>query len=153
MNYIRIRVWNNPYDANGNGYGGGNNDLDKAVRMGQWATRAGMKVLIDFHYSDFWADPAKQQAPKAWSNYTIDQKEAAVEEFTRSSLVTLIDAGVDVGMVQVGNETNGHICGESDWVNMSRIFNAGSKAIRSVSEEKSKNIMIRASKGISLSVA
>ena len=142
MNYIRIRVWNDPYNANGNGYGGGNNDLDKAVKMGQWATRAGMKVLIDFHYSDFWADPAKQQAPKAWAGFNIDQKAAAVEEFTRKSLETLIDAGVDVGMVQVGNETNGKICGESDWANMSRIFNAGSKAIRAISEEKSKDILV-----------
>ena len=142
MNYIRIRVWNDPYDANGNGYGGGNNDLDKAVKMGQWATRAGMKVLIDFHYSDFWADPKKQQTPKAWAGFNIDQKAAAVEEFTRTSLETLIDAGVDVGMVQVGNETNGKVCGESDWANMSSIFNAGSKAIRSVSEERSKNILV-----------
>lgn len=142
MNYIRIRVWNDPYNANGNGYGGGNNDLDKAVKIGQWATRAGMKVLIDFHYSDFWADPAKQQTPKAWAGFNIDQKAAAVEEYTRTSLETLIDAGVDVGMVQVGNEANGKICGESEWANMSRIFNAGSKAIRAISEEQSKNILV-----------
>ncbi len=142
MNYIRIRVWNDPYNANGNGYGGGNNDLDKAVKIGQWATRAGMKVLIDFHYSDFWADPAKQQTPKAWAGFNIDQKAAAVEEYTRTSLETLIDAGVDVGMVQVGNETNGKICGESEWANMSRIFNAGSKAIRAISEEQSRNILV-----------
>ena len=69
INYVRLRVWNNPYDSNGNGYGGGNNDLEKAKEMGRYATKAGMKVLIDFHFSDFWADPGKQKAPKEWSNY------------------------------------------------------------------------------------
>ena len=56
VNYVRVRVWNNPYNSDKKGYGGGNNDIDKAVQIGQWATNAGMKVLIDFHYSDFWAE-------------------------------------------------------------------------------------------------
>lgn len=142
VNYIRIRVWNDPYDASGNGYGGGNNDLEKAVRMGQWATNAGMKVLIDFHYSDFWADPAKQETPKAWEGLGIAEKAAAVEQFTQNSLRTLIQSGVDVGMVQVGNETNGKVCGESDWGNMSQIFNAGSSAVRTVAAEKGREILV-----------
>ena len=54
VNYVRIRVWNDPYDENGNGYGGGNCDIDRAISMGEYATNAGMKVYIDFHYSDFW---------------------------------------------------------------------------------------------------
>lgn len=53
VNYVRVRVWNNPYDSDGNGYGGGNSDLDKAKKIGKLASDAGMKVLIDFHYSDF----------------------------------------------------------------------------------------------------
>ena len=65
VNYVRLRVWNDPTDENGNGYGGGNCDIDSAVKMGRWISNAGMKVLIDFHYSDFWADPGKQTAPKA----------------------------------------------------------------------------------------
>ena len=69
MNWARIRVWNDPYDENGNGYGGGNSDLKKAIKLGKWATKAGMRVLIDFHYSDDWADPARQTAPKAWKDY------------------------------------------------------------------------------------
>lgn len=134
-NWVRIRVWNDPYDGNGNGYGGGNNDLDKAKTIGKLATDAGMRVLIDFHYSDFWADPAKQDAPKAWENYTIEQKETAVYEFTLQSLKELRAAGVDVGMVQVGNETNNAVCGEKSWDGMSKIFNAGSKAIREFDEK------------------
>lgn len=135
VNCVRIRVWNNPYDANGNGYGGGNNDLEKAKKIGKWATDAGMKVLIDFHYSDFWADPGKQQAPKAWKNMSIDEKVAAVKTYTKESLTELINAGVNVAMVQVGNETNNGICGENKWENMAKIFNAGSAGIREVSQD------------------
>lgn len=134
-NWVRIRIWNDPYDSNGNGYGGGNSDLEKAVELGQLATGAGMRVLIDFHYSDFWADPSKQQAPKEWSNYTVEEKEEAVYSFTLECLNTLRAAGVDVGMVQVGNETNNGVCGETNWTNISKLFNAGSKAVRAFDPE------------------
>lgn len=142
VNYVRVRVWNDPYDAEGNGYGGGNNDLEKAIMIGEWATKAGMRVSIDFHYSDFWADPSKQQAPKEWEALAIDEKAAALEAYTKDSLTALIDAGVDVGMVQVGNETNGKFCGESDWDAMCELFSAGSSAIRNVSEEKGHEMQV-----------
>ncbi len=136
INYVRIRVWNNPYDASGNGYGGGNNDLKKAIDMGKLATDAGMRVLIDFHYSDFWADPAKQKAPKAWADMTIEEKTTAVKEYTMDSLNALLDAGVDVGMVQVGNETNNGIAGESGWSDeMLAVFAAGCDAVHEVADE------------------
>lgn len=134
-NYVRIRVWNDPYDASGNGYGGGNNDLEKAKEMGVLATNAGMKVLIDFHYSDFWADPGKQTAPKAWKSMSVAEKEAAVYAYTKESVQYLIDSGVNVGMVQIGNETTSKFCGESNWTNICTLFNAGSKAVREVSED------------------
>lgn len=142
INYVRIRVWNNPYDASGNGYGGGNNDLQKAVDMGKLATKAGMRVLIDFHYSDFWADPAKQKAPKAWADMTIAEKTAVVKDYTMNSLNTLLDAGVDVGMVQVGNETNNGIAGESglENANTTAIFRAGCEAIQQVEQDRNKEI-------------
>ncbi len=132
VNYIRIRVWNNPYDEAGHGFGGGNNDLAKAVTMGKLATDAGMRVMIDFHYSDFWTDPAKQKSPRAWDGMTIDDKVNALYEFTKSSLQTLKDSGVDVGMVQVGNETNNGIAGETDFSNRCKLFNSGSKAVKEV---------------------
>ncbi len=142
INYVRIRVWNNPYDAVGNGYGGGNNDLQKAIDMGKLATDAGMRVLIDFHYSDFWADPAKQKAPKAWADMTIEEKTAAVKKYTVNSLNALLDAGVDVGMVQVGNETNNGIAGESNLANANTtaIFRAGCEAIQQVEQERNREI-------------
>ena len=139
---MRIRVWNDPYDSNGNGYGGGNNDLEKAKKIGKWATDAGMKVLIDFHYSDVWADPGKQKAPKAWADYTIDEKVTAVSNYTTDSITALLKAGVDVGMVQVGNETNNGVCGESTWKNMCKIFDAGADAVHAVGEANGKNILV-----------
>ena len=142
-NWVRVRIWNDPYNsANGGGYGGGNSDLERAIIIGKLATDAGMKVLIDFHYSDFWADPAKQDAPKAWKNYTIEQKVEAVKKYTLDSLNELADAGVNVGMVQVGNETNNGICGENSWGNMAKIFNAGSRAVRQFAAERNQECLV-----------
>ena len=132
INYIRIRVWNNPYDKDGNGYGGGNCDLDNMIKLGKEATSFGMKVLIDFHYSDFWADPGKQKTPKEWSDYSIEEKTLALYQFTKSSLERAKSEQIDVGMVQIGNETNGSICEETEWDNMSQLFNAGSRAVREI---------------------
>ena len=71
INYIRVRVWNDPYDASGRGYGGGNCDIENAIEIGKRATAQGLKLLVNFHYSDFWADPAKQMAPKAWKGNAV----------------------------------------------------------------------------------
>ncbi|MGB4716359.1 MAG: glycosyl hydrolase 53 family protein [Bacillota bacterium] len=133
INYIRVRVWNDPYDAEGNPYGGGNNDLATAVKIGKRATAQGLRLCVNFHYSDFWADPSKQQAPKAWEGMSIDQKANALYEFTKYSLETLLREGIDVGMVQIGNETTGKMCGETNWINITKLMNAGSRAVREVS--------------------
>ncbi len=113
VNYVRIRIWNNPYDSSSpyKGYGGGNCDLYNAKVLGKRATDAGMKVFIDFHYSDFWADPEKQYAPKEWADYSVSEKETAVYGYTYWALGELLDYGVDIGIVQIGNETNGSMCG------------------------------------------
>lgn len=132
VNYVRVRIWNDPFDTTGNGYGGGNNDLATAIEIGKRATANGMKLLVDFHYSDFWADPAKQHTPKAWANLSFENKKTALYEYTKVSLEALIDADIDVGMVQIGNETNGQFVGESDWTKISQLFSAGSKAIREI---------------------
>ena len=135
VNYIRVRVWNDPFDENGKGYGGGNCDINTAVEIGKRATKYGMKLLVNFHYSDFWADPGKQMVPKAWKGMAIEEKADALYQYTKESLQKLKDAGVDVGMVQVGNETNGAMCGEKTWFNMHYLFKSGSKATREVFPE------------------
>ena len=137
INYIRVRIWNDPFDKNGNGYGGGNCDIQNAIEVGKRATKYGMKLLVNFHYSDFWADPAKQMVPKAWKGMNIDQKSEALYEYTKECLEMLAQAGVDVGMVQIGNETNGYMCGESSsalggWKKITQLMSAGSKAVREV---------------------
>lgn len=142
LNCVRIRVWNDPYDKDGNGYGGGNCDLTTAKTIGKWATEAGMSVCIDFHYSDFWADPSKQQAPKEWKDYNVDQKAEALKAYTKSSLEELLAGGVDVTMVQIGNETTSAFCGESDWADRGRLFQAGSEAVRQAAKEYGKDILI-----------
>lgn len=147
MNWARIRVWNDPYDADGNGYGGGNCDLKKAIQLGQWATKSGMKVLIDFHYSDGWADPSRQTAPKAWKdlNGDPDKTAAALKTFTADSLQQLIDAGVDVAMVQIGNETNFGIAGvkaEGNWTaNVDKVYQAGCEAVHETAKKNNKTIL------------
>ena len=142
INYIRIRIWNDPYDADGNGYGGGNNDLETAIAIGKRCATYGLGVLIDYHYSDFWADPSKQMVPKAWEGMNIEDKSTALYEYTKESLSALLDAGVPVGMVQIGNETTGKMCGESKWSDISSLMSAGSKAVREVAAAKSKDIEI-----------
>ena len=132
INYIRVRVWNNPYDREGNGFGGGNCTIDTAVELGKRATKYGMKLLVDFHYSDFWADPSKQMCPRAWLEMTIDEKALALYQYTKESLQKLKDANVDVGMVQIGNETNNGLAGETTWYNRTILMKKASEAIREV---------------------
>ncbi len=163
VNYVRVRIWNDPYTAEGEGYGGGNSDLEKAKTIGRLAADAGMKTLVDFHYSDFWADPERQYSPKAWRNYTtqgsygegcndgkytektVEEKEALLYDYTYNSLKELIDAGVDVGMVQVGNETNIGMAGvqaEGDWSDVCKLYKKGSEAVRQVASDKGKEILV-----------
>ena len=132
INFIRVRVWNDPFDSEGRGFGGGNCDIGAAVEIGRRATVCGMKLLVDFHYSDFWADPGKQMSPRAWAGMDVDGKEQAAYEFTLDCMKQLKEAGVDVGMVQVGNETNGKMAGEKTWMAIAHIMDAGAKAVREI---------------------
>lgn len=130
ITHIRVRVWNNPYDKDGHGYGGGNNDVEKAIEIGKRATRYGMQLIVDFHYSDFWADPGKQMVPLAWKDMNIKEKADALYAFTLDALNRMKEAGVAVGMVQLGNETNGMLCGERHFENIAKLMQAGGKAVR-----------------------
>ena len=108
VEYMRIRLWNNPYDEQGNSYLGGSCDISNFINLAKLAQSKGYKILLDFHYSDFWVDPAKQCLPKAWRGFSVDQLEQAVYDFTKSTLLTAQFHGIDIAMVQVGNEiTNG----------------------------------------------
>jgi arabinogalactan endo-1,4-beta-galactosidase len=142
INFIRLRVWNDPYDENGNGYGGGNNDVETAIALGKRATKFGMKVCIDFHYSDFWADPKRQHAPKAWKNFSAEEKSRALYDFTKESLEKIIRAGVDVRMVQIGNEINYGMAGEKSPGIVNALLKSGSRAVRETEKKFRRKIQV-----------
>ena len=104
VNYLRTRIWNDPYDENGEPYLGGTCDLNNYLELCEVLKKYDFKQVVDFHYSDFWADPSKQILPKAWANYTFEQLLDAVYTFTKESLLKIKSKGIDVAYIQTGNE-------------------------------------------------
>lgn len=131
---IRIRLWNDPWLETGESYGAGENDLKTSLEIAKRVTAAGFGVLLNFHYSDFWADPGKQIKPKAWADYGVKELEQAVYDYTLESMQTFLDAGVNITMVQVGNElSNGLLWPEGkvpNYDNIATFVNAGIRAVR-----------------------
>ncbi len=131
---IRIRLWNDPWSETGESYGAGENDLKTSLEIAKRVTAAGFGVLLNFHYSDFWADPGKQIKPKAWADYGVKELEQAVYDYTLESMQTFLDAGVNITMVQVGNElSNGLLWPEGkvpNYDNIATFVNAGIHAVR-----------------------
>lgn len=129
MNTIRLRVWVNPA-------GGWNNSADvvaKAVR----AKNLGMRVMIDFHYSDSWADPGQQTKPAAWSALGITNLKTVLASHTTDVLTALKNAGVTPEWVQVGNETNDGMLwpdgkASTNMANFAQLVNAGYDAVKGV---------------------
>ena len=132
MNSIRLRVWVNPVE----GWNGKGDVIAKALR----AQKLGMRLMIDFHYSDTWADPGNQTIPAAWRGYGIEEMKKAVAEHTADVLSGLKDCGVDVEWVQVGNETTDGMLWElgrctTNPQNYAELTNAGYDAVKSVYPE------------------
>ena len=128
VNYCRLRLWNDPYsalltDEQGDplSYGGGTNDLKTDIALAKRAKAAGMKLLLDFHYSDHWADPSKYYVPKAWAEELSTDKPELLGDFTRDALRAFKEAGVYVDAVQIGNEENYGLAGERFLYNPGRI--------------------------------
>lgn len=108
VNMIRLRIWVDPYDTSGSPYGGGCNDLQTTAELAERIINSGMSYMLDFHYSDFWADPAKQIKPKAWMKLSGKELETAVYLHTADTLKYLKNRNLMPQMIQVGNEiTNG----------------------------------------------
>ena len=127
---IRLRVWVDPEE----GWCGKEDVIAKAKR----AHDLGMRLMIDFHYSDYWADPGKQNPPAAWKGYSLDQLTAAVDTHTKDILNTLKDNGINIEWIQIGNEVNngmlwpeGKVQGQSAG-NFISLFNTGSRAVRNI---------------------
>lgn len=104
----RLRLWVDPYDEDGAPYLGGTNDLERTIRLARRSREAGLDVMLDIHYSDFWTDPKKQRLPRAWSELDESELAGAVEDYTLTVMRRFADEGIEVAYVQVGNEiTNG----------------------------------------------
>jgi arabinogalactan endo-1,4-beta-galactosidase len=129
MNAIRLRVWVNP----ANGYNNLADVTAKAVR----AHNLGMKLMIDFHYSDSWADPGKQTTPAAWAAQDITQLQTSVYNHTLAVLTALKAKGIVPAWVQVGNETNNGMLwplgkASDHMANFALLINAGYKAVKEI---------------------
>ena len=105
VNWIRLRVWNNP-TVDGKPYGGGNNSVETDLKLAVRAKKSGFKLLVDFHYSDSWADPGKQNMSQDWVGLNEKKLNAEVEKFTKESIEKFINAGARPDAVQIGNELN-----------------------------------------------
>ncbi|ENG2946661.1 arabinogalactan endo-beta-1,4-galactanase [Enterobacter cloacae] len=107
VNYVRLRLWVDPQDASGKTYGGGSNNLENTIALAKRVKAQGLKLLLDFHYSDFWTDPGKQFKPKAWEKMDYPQLKTAIHDYTRDTIARFKKEGVLPDMVQIGNEING----------------------------------------------
>ncbi len=134
-NVARIRIWNDPDWTKYSNLA----DVKRSIKR---ARQAGMQVLLDFHYSDDWADGDKQIAPKAWAKLSTPDQAKALYAFTHDTLVELNKDGLMPDLVQVGNETNGEIVSSLakakepiHWDRNALLFNAGIKAVRDAGKE------------------
>lgn len=129
MNYARLKVWVNPAD--------GYNNKTRVLAMAKRVKAQGMKLLVDFHYSDTWADPGKQTKPAAWASHSYSQLKTDVYNHTYDVLNALKAQGTTADMVQVGNEINGGMLwseGSTDnWSQLAGLINSGYSAAKAVS--------------------
>ena len=141
VDWMRIRVWNRPYSEAGEPYLAGSNDIEEYIKLAKLAQSKGFRLLLDFHYSDFWADPGKQFIPKDWAGCGVEELAERVYRFTLQCLQRAKEEGVAPQMIQVGNEiTNGMLWpvgrlelpdgSRGNYENFCRLVEAGCRACR-----------------------
>ncbi|SCY21833.1 glycoside hydrolase family 53 protein [Flavobacterium caeni] len=132
MNTIRLRVFVNPNDDKASGHC----SKDDVVRMSKRAHDMGFRIMIDFHYSDSWADPGKQFKPAAWKDHSVVQLGQDVYNHTFDVLSALKKAGVTPEWVQVGNEIPGGMLwpegSTKNWKNLALFLNKGYEATKAI---------------------
>lgn len=135
INSIRLRTWVNPSDNAQSGHC----SKDETVAMAVRAKKMGMRIMIDFHYSDTWADPAKQKKPKEWEGLNFDQLQKALYDYTFDVMTALKKAGVKPEWVQIGNEIpTGMVYPEGhtdNWPQLVALINQGYAAVKKVSPQ------------------
>ena len=150
VNYVRLKIWKDP--VNVDGY----NDLAKTVEMAERAKKAGFRILLDFHYSNFWADPGRQDKPAAWVGLSFEELEQAVYNHTAETMQALKDVQALPDMVQIGNEIQSGILwpdgktwgeGSGGFDKLARLLRAGMNGVRDVAGPKKVDIMLHLADG------
>lgn len=143
VNSIRLRIWNEPENVPESG---GYCNLQQTIEMAKKAKHYGMSVFLDFHYSDYWADPGKQIKPRAWENLNFQDLKQAVYDYTREVLIKMKEENVLPEMVQIGNEIrSGMLFPEGEVPNFTQLavlVNAGIQAVRDVALESERDIKV-----------
>ena len=136
FNYVRLRIFNDPARDSGYSPGKGFCNLAYTLSMAKRIKSAGLKLLLDFHYSDDWADPGKQYKPAAWRNLSFAQLKNELYNFTKNVMDSLKAQGTVPDMVQVGNEINHGIVWPEGSVanidNTAQLINAGIAAVKTI---------------------
>ena len=148
-NYVRLRLWVDPYDSEGNSYGGGSNDFNTTLELAKRAQSKGMKILIDFHLSDYWADPGTQSKPKAWTDLSYDELKTTLYNYMKDTMNDFKSQGIIPDMVQVGNEITGGILwnegkigGEyTDFTQLSELLNQAITGVRDAVGNQTKIVL------------
>lgn len=145
INTIRLRVFVNPSDDKASGHC----SKDETVTMALRAQKMGMRIMIDFHYSDSWADPAKQFKPAAWANHPFPELLNDVYNHTYEVLEALKKAGVTPEWVQIGNEIPGGMLwpdgSSNNWLQLGQLLNKGYDATKAV--DKNIKVIVHVDEG------
>lgn len=146
-NYARLVIWKDPVDVDGY------NDLSDTIEKAKRIKESGMKLLLNFHYSEFWADPGRQDVPTAWKDYNFDELVQAVYDHTEETLTALEEEGIVPDMIQVGNEIrsgmlfpHGEIS-ENGFSNLAELLDSGIQAVRDAAGGKDIDIMLHLDQG------
>lgn len=136
FNYVRLRIFNDPGREGGYAPGQAFCDLSHTLTMAKRVKQAGLKLLLDFHYSDYWADPGKQYKPKAWEGQGFDSLQQSLYDYTYEVIKALKDQGTSPDMVQIGNEINHGIVWPEGSVShpdqLAQLIKAGTAAVKAV---------------------
>ena len=137
FNYIRLRIFVNPENPKGYSPGKGFCDLAHTMAMAKRIKAAGMKFLLDFHYSDYWADPQQQNEPAAWVGEDFNGVKKSMHDYTAKVMIALKDQGTTPDMVQIGNEINHGMVWPDGEINnldsLAQLIYAGVTAVKAVS--------------------
>jgi len=147
-NWVRFRIWNNPKDGECN--------KEYTLALAKRAVAHGLKFSLDFHYSDWWADPGKQYVPAAWKGMGLDDLSKALYDYTKDVVSAMVKQGTVPNMVQIGNEILSGMCwpvgqlkgeDETQWSNLATLLKSGIQAVHDAEGHHHIQTMIHLDRG------